>query len=220
MEVPANFTVTVNADLKVGTLQETVTVSGAAPVVDVQQASRTQVMTRDIIDTLPTSRNIMSVGQLVLGVRSATPGHRRLADDGAAEHADARGEQPGDERSWSTACRSRATEGGMPLAYFDDALASEVERHDERDSGGHLRRAGCGMNIIPKDGGNVVSGAVFLGGTNGTWQSDNVDDELRARNIRSANGIAHIQNFNGDDGRAGQAGQAVVLHVVAAHVVG
>ena len=84
MEVPANFTATINADLKVGTLQETVTVSGAAPVVDVQQASRTQVVTRDLIDTLPTSRNIMSVGSLVPGVRSATPGRRRLADDGAA----------------------------------------------------------------------------------------------------------------------------------------
>jgi len=73
VEVPPNVTVTINADLKVGTLQESVTVSGAAPVVDVQQASRTQVMTREIIDTLPNSRNIMSVGQMVLGVRSATP---------------------------------------------------------------------------------------------------------------------------------------------------
>ena len=56
------------------------------------------------------------------------------------------------------------------------------------------------LNIIPKDGGNIVSGSVFLGGTNGTWQSNNIDDELRARNIRSANGVAHVQNFNGTVG--------------------
>ena len=111
MEVPSNVTVTINADLKVGTLQESVTVSGAAPVVDVQQVSRTQVMTRDLIDTLPTSRNIMSVGSLVPGLRAVDAGRRRLAVDGAALHAGARARQRCTRRSWSTACRSRARRG-------------------------------------------------------------------------------------------------------------
>ena len=53
LEVPSEVVVTVNADLKVGALEETVTVSGQAPQVDVTQASRTQVITRDVIDTLP-----------------------------------------------------------------------------------------------------------------------------------------------------------------------
>jgi hypothetical protein len=41
---------------------------------------------------------------------------------------------------------------------------------------------------------------VFLGGSNGDWQSDNIDDELQARNIRTANGIVHIQNLSGTMG--------------------
>ena len=48
--------------MKVGALEETITVSGETPQVDVQQASRTQVITRDIIDSLPVSRNVMSIG--------------------------------------------------------------------------------------------------------------------------------------------------------------
>src|SRR3954470_12452090 len=62
IDVSASFVATVNADLKVATLEETVTVSGQTPVVDVQQASKTLTLTRDLIDALPSTRNVMSVG--------------------------------------------------------------------------------------------------------------------------------------------------------------
>src|SRR5438876_9820829 len=55
-------------------------------------------------------------------------------------------------------------------------------------------------NTIPKDGGNVSSGAVFFGGSDGNWQSSNIDAYLKSQNITSANGISHIQNFNGSLG--------------------
>src|SRR5688500_15192685 len=56
MELPANFTATLNVELSVGAVAETVTVSGAAPVVDVQSAARTEVLSRSVVDQLPTSR--------------------------------------------------------------------------------------------------------------------------------------------------------------------
>src|SRR3984893_2582333 len=73
VELPANFVSTINADMKVGALEETITVSGQTPLVDVTQASRTQVVTRDIMDALPTTRNIQSIGNLVPGVRMGNP---------------------------------------------------------------------------------------------------------------------------------------------------
>src|SRR5262249_44913917 len=65
--VPSNVTVPINAELKVGSLEETVTVTGASPVVDVQNTSKVQVMTRDLMDTIPSARNIQSIGSLVPG---------------------------------------------------------------------------------------------------------------------------------------------------------
>ena len=59
--VPADTTVPVNADLRVGALEETVTVSGESPVVDVQNTQRQQIMTRDLMDSIPSARNIQSV---------------------------------------------------------------------------------------------------------------------------------------------------------------
>jgi hypothetical protein len=194
VDVPTNVTVTINADLKVGTLQETVTVSGAAPVVDIQQASRTQVMTRDIIDALPNSRNIMSIGQMVLGVRSATPdigGSRSMEQPSSRTH----GVGSNDTSQLVDGMAIYSLEGPGTLSYWDDALQSEVSVITSAipadTSAGGMR-----MNAIPKDGSNKVTGSIFLGGTDGGWQSDNVDAALRARNIQTANGIVHIQNFN------------------------
>src|SRR3989442_15220261 len=73
IDVPSDMVVTVNADMKLGALAESLTVSGQSPQVDVLQASKTQVLTRDIIDALPVSRNVMSIGVLAAGVRAGTP---------------------------------------------------------------------------------------------------------------------------------------------------
>src|SRR6266849_1412348 len=52
IELGANFTATVNGDLRVGAVEETITVSGLAPVVDVQSAQQQQVYTRELMDNL------------------------------------------------------------------------------------------------------------------------------------------------------------------------
>src|SRR3954465_4559726 len=46
-ELPGNFTATINADLKVGALEESVTVTGDAPLVDVQSTQRTHTINRE-----------------------------------------------------------------------------------------------------------------------------------------------------------------------------
>jgi hypothetical protein len=62
VELPAEFTATINADLRVGTLEETVTVTGESPIVDVSTAIHTQVLDREAIDLVPTGRSIQSMG--------------------------------------------------------------------------------------------------------------------------------------------------------------
>ena len=198
IDLPSNFTATVNADMKVGALEETITVSGQTPMVDVQQAARTQVLTRDIIDNLPTTRNIMSVGILVPGIRMGTPdigGSRAMEQPAMRVH----GVNQRETNQLVDGMSINSNEDCLCMSYADDAMQSEVtvttSALPAESSPGGIR-----VNSIPKDGGNVVSGAIFIGGTDGEWQANNVDDELRARRIQSANGIAHIQNFNGSLG--------------------
>src|SRR5438128_7038616 len=125
VELQANFTATINADMKVGALEETITVSGQTPLVDVQQAARTQVITRDIIDSLPTTRNIMSVGNFVPGIRMGTPdigGSRSMEQPSPRAHGLATGQtvQQVDGMSVNSA------ETCLCQSYYDDALSAEV----------------------------------------------------------------------------------------------
>src|SRR6266850_1322014 len=199
IDVPSDVVVTVNADMKVGALEESLTVSGQSPQVDLQQASRTQVLTRDIIDALPVSRNVMSIGVLSAGVRAGTPdiGGSRMTEQVALRAHGLRG----DDAEQLVEGMSIQSLEGPSQSYFDDMLQSEITVMTSAipadTSGGGIR-----LNSVLKDGGNMFSGATFLGFTSGAWQANNVDDELRSapNSIRSANGIKHIQMFSGSFG--------------------
>ena len=73
LELPSNFTSTVNAEMKVGAVEEALTVTGASPVVDVQNNQKTQVMSRDVLDAVPSAKTIQSLGQLIVGVQLTSP---------------------------------------------------------------------------------------------------------------------------------------------------
>src|SRR5688572_16142421 len=73
INLPADFTANVSVQLQVGALEETVIVSGQSPVVDTTQTARTQVLTRDVLDTLPTSRTSQGIGLIVPGIRTNNP---------------------------------------------------------------------------------------------------------------------------------------------------
>jgi len=52
VELSGDFTASINIDLRVGAQEETITVTGAAPIVDVQSTQRQHVLTDDLVDSL------------------------------------------------------------------------------------------------------------------------------------------------------------------------
>src|SRR5262245_10905437 len=79
VQLQADFTSPLNAELKVGSVEETVTVAGQWPGGDVQGAARPQVLNRGELDALPSGRTIQADGPLMTGVtfRRADVGGRR-----------------------------------------------------------------------------------------------------------------------------------------------
>ena len=194
VDLPSNFVATINSDMKVGTLEETINVTGETPLVDVTQAARTAVVTRDMLDTLPTTRHIFSVSNMLPGIRFVTPdigGSRQMEQTNPRGHGvnGAQAQEAIDGMSTSS------QESNIVWTYVNDSLVQEVTvttaAHPAEVQGAAMR-----MNIIPKDGGNNFSGSVFLGGSDGNWQASNIDDYLRSQNITRGNGIAHVQTFN------------------------
>ncbi|MCM3878883.1 MAG: carboxypeptidase-like regulatory domain-containing protein, partial [Vicinamibacterales bacterium] len=192
IQLPAAFVATVNAEMKVGSLEETINVSGTAPQVDVSQASRVTVIPRDVIDALPISRNVMGLGVLAAGVKPSTP------DVGGSQTTEqvglrARGLGGFDGEQQVEGMSIQSYEG-QSQSFFDDTLQSEMTVTTSSipaDTGG----GGIRLNMILKDGGNQYSGSAFMGGTKGTWVANNIDDELRKRNLAVANGLDHLEAF-------------------------
>src|SRR5688572_3054882 len=73
LELPSNFTATVNVDMRVGALEETVVVTGASPVVDTASTARAQVINRELLDSLPTGKTAQLAAALVPGVFMGNP---------------------------------------------------------------------------------------------------------------------------------------------------
>src|SRR5438046_4814998 len=72
IELTGSFVATVNGDLKVGALEETITVTGETPIVDVQSAKTQQTVGREILGAIPTSRNVNGIQALIPGMNQAT----------------------------------------------------------------------------------------------------------------------------------------------------
>ena len=69
------FTATANAELRVGSLEETITVSGASPVVDTQNVRQQNVLTREILDAIPARTSTQAFAALTLG--ASVPANRQ-----------------------------------------------------------------------------------------------------------------------------------------------
>ncbi len=90
---------TVNAELKVGALEETLTVTGASPIVDVQSTTKSQVLNREALDAIPTGRTIQGMGQLDHRRVAEPAGRRRFERHAADLHVGARRRRVADDRA-------------------------------------------------------------------------------------------------------------------------
>lgn len=195
LDLPSNFTMTINGDLKVGALEESLTVTGAAPVVDVQNVQRAQVLNREMLDSVPTARNYAGLAALMPGVRMSN------TDVGGNQQA---------EQIYMTVNGSRQTDvtvqidglkmnsimsDGQVQALFSDAAQSEVT-YQTGGIGAEVSGGGVRINFIPRDGGNTFSGSAFAGGTSEGMVSENLTDDLRRRGLDRGSSVSHISDVN------------------------
>lgn len=195
VELPADFTSTVSVQLSVGSLQESVTVSGQSPMVDVQSSARTLVINRDLLDALPTPRNTQSFGYLAQGVRLSKP------DVGGAQMMEQVNMRMHGVSELHTTMQvdgmlvSPAFNDGAIQNYWNQAAFGETA-FTTSSQGAEVSAGGIRLNMIPRDGGNTFHGSLYMGVTDGSWQSNNLTDELRAKGLSLPTGITNIHDVN------------------------
>ena len=171
------FVAPVDVTMTVGQVQETVTVTGAAPVVDVVNTQQQVVMTADEINTLPGASSLMTGMQYVPGVQ----GNQLAANqDGVT----VRGSDRADSQSYVDGIESGMQLGGRNVylggigLVTDEAQIAEIV-YDTSSQGAEYAQSGLRANMIPKSGGNVFSGDVFIDGGHERFISDNQTQELK-----------------------------------------
>ena len=186
VELTTGFTATVSAELKVGAVEETVTVSGAAPVVDTQNVITQNVFSGTLLNLLPNARTIRGYAPLIPGATmSATSqdvgGNRGEANTSIGIH----GNRGADMLYTINGLRpaSMMNQGGGSRTYSVNAAASQEVTFETSGISAESESGGVQMNIVPKEGGNVVTGFLNVNYTNSDLQSTNTTDALLARGL-------------------------------------
>src|SRR5688500_7083203 len=177
--VSGSGVIPINADLRVGTLQETITVTGEAPLVDTQSTRREVVVSSQTLSELPITRSYGAVLYAVPGL-SVAPGVNGNDLSPSMAMFTAHGGNSTEGRMMVNGVPVAGSFSGNSVAQFGYDLANAEEFQVLVSGGlGESETGGPLANLIPRSGGNAFSGSGFYSGTSSRFQSDNVDDELR-----------------------------------------
>jgi hypothetical protein len=195
VDLPTTFTANIDVNMRVGALEESITVSGVSPVVDVQSATQQQVLSRELLEAVPTGRNIWGVGSTLSGVSLSAPdvgGTAGMQQTYMAVHGS-------DRRDNSIQVDGMSVNGiegdGAIQNYFNQGMFEEMS-YQTGALGAEVQSSGVRLNMIPKDGSNTFRGSLFWSHTPGAWQSDNFTPELAATGLRAPNRVNRIFDFN------------------------
>jgi Carboxypeptidase regulatory-like domain len=202
IELTTGFTATVNADLRVGDIAETITVSGQSPVLDLQTTKQVRVITREVLDSIPTAKTFNSVGALIPGIVLSQNSGTQITQDV--------GGQSGNDHMTMSIHGGRAQDqqiqyDGMSVAsmlradsvqsFIVDAPFQEFAI-DFSGNSAEVETGGVRVNLIPKEGANQFSTRLFSNFSNDAMQGSNIDDALKQRGLLDANRQKLLWNAN------------------------
>lgn len=193
---------TVNAELRVGGVEESITVTGESPDVDIRNVVQQEVLDTEIREALPTGRSQLHMSELIPSVTVTITG--RNHDVGGTNinrgSSQTHGSLPGDySMQFDGAPMTIAGSGSQGLRNVDPL---EIQEFVFELSGisAETESGGVRTNLIPKEGGNDFSGSFLASYTSHQLQNDNFDQSLRDLGLPDANEIQSLRDFNGSFG--------------------
>jgi len=172
VEVSLGFTANVNAELALATLQETVTVSGAAPVIDTSATRVQQNFKLEQLNNIPNGRDMWAL-------LAATPGVIMSNIDVGGNRA---GTQTG-YRAYGLSGQVRTsvegintTEGTGGAGFYYDYGSFEEVFLGVAGQGAEAATPGVQSNFLGKSGGNRFSGEFYSDWYNNSLQGSNLSD--------------------------------------------
>jgi hypothetical protein len=194
--IQVGATVTLNPQLEVATVAETVTVTGESPVVDIEQAKIGVNFSSAVKDNAVNARNYWALLSQTPGMKTTTP------DVGGSTM----GTQVGYRAyGFSGQVKIRLdgvdlTEGAGSGSMYGDYGSWEEVSVSSAGNGAEMATAGTALNAVLRSGGNQYHGGVVLTYENDRMQWNNISDSLRNQKITQGDAFTRYTDFNVDLG--------------------
>jgi len=202
IELTANFTASINADLRVGTVAETITVTGQSPLVDVQGVTQSRTVTAEVIKTIPIGGTMYQLAAMNPGVTIG--GGSAVSDVGGASGSpvqaqlSAHGGAPGDESQLLDGMQigNMMSNGGRTQGTLAPLLYEQIDVQVS-GQGGDVPTLGVVSNLIPRSGGNTLDGSFLANYSSNGFQSSNFTDRLKATGLTATSSLERMGDVNG-----------------------
>ena len=195
IQLTAGFTATVDMELGLSELAETLTVTGESPVVDLTETASNTMLTNSVLELSAVTRNgIMSLLTLTPGVRTFTEvgGGAMMLENATARVYGVGGSQ------WYTLDGMAAQTSNQSVSW-DYGAMEEVQVVTSGGDAEHPTR-GVNINAIIKSGGNEFTGSATLSGANTSFVGNNLDAELEALGITTGDALDFQYDTSADLG--------------------
>ena len=183
VRLTTGFSAKLDQSMKLGTLAETITVSGQSPLVDVTQASTATTLETEALEFLPSGTNG------IVGFLAHVPGAQTNVEVGGSAITDTNiftsNGQGGELWSLLEGVFAAASQTSASGTHYN-FNAIEEARVQTSGNGADTPKRGMSVNLITKSGGNTFHGAAEYSGTNNNFESDNITAKLKAQGVKSA----------------------------------
>ena len=197
VELTGSFIAQIDANLSVGGVTETITVSGASPIVDVQSIRRQTTITNEVLTAIPTARSWAATALLIPGIMTTGGGPTDVQVTPQMTVFGGQGGRNNEGRMQVDGLNAGAGLGGSGVSTYVADISNAQEVVTTTSGGlGEVEVGGPSLSIIPKSGGNTIRGAAYVSGVGGGWWAATTPTRC-----------------DGRPDHARQAAQAVGLHV-------
>ena len=201
VNVVANFTAQINAELKVGAISETVSVTGESPLIDVQGTVTARAVTPDVIKAIPNGGTMYQLAAMMPGV-SISGGQDVGGSSGSPVGAQlsAHGGTGNDEVQLVDGVRVGNMMGGSRTQQTLSPLLYDEVDVQLSGQGGEAVSIGVTTNSIPRSGGNSFSGTVLTNGSGPNLQTSNLTSRLMGLGLTATSSLKSLFDVNGSIG--------------------
>ncbi len=197
VQLSGSGTTTVDMEMRVGSLEETVTVTGEAPVVDTQSVAKQQVLSSDTVNALPTARNYFGLARMIPGTSGGGNDVGGSNIQQVGQSVTVHGSKNTDQRITANGVNTMTLQAGGNIGGQTPDLGSAAEvTVDTTSLAADLPTGGVRVNFIPRDGGNQFSGQTFFTFSNDSLQGDNYTSTLKAAGLGTPNKIVSNYDVN------------------------